>query len=84
MGCINSKPANIPLKDDPTGGVEVQDQEQKIELHFKAKRQNVFTAGVDMSHQPPPVKSIPKSEAQKDLISEFKPDVEITPYLPIS
>jgi len=70
MGCIDSKPANIP-KDKPVvePGVEIQDQERRIELAFKAKRQNVFTAGVDISHQPPPEKIISKTEAQRNIIN---------------
>lgn len=70
MGCIDSKPANVP--DRPTEQViEIQDQERKIELAFKAKRQNVFTAGVDVSLQPPPQKVVPKTEEQRQLISKY-------------
>jgi hypothetical protein len=71
MGCIDSKSANIPKeKSSPAqGGVEILDQERRIELAFKAKRQNVFTAGVDVSLQAPTEKIIPKSDYQRNLIS---------------
>lgn len=69
MGCIDSKPANVPGR--PTEQVvEIQNQERKIELAFKAKRQNVFTAGVDVSLQPPTERIVPKTEQQRQLISE--------------
>jgi hypothetical protein len=71
MGCIDSKPANIPSDRTTEQAVEIQDQERKIELAFKAKRQNVFTAGVDVSLQPPPEKIIPKTDDQKHLISKM-------------
>jgi hypothetical protein len=71
MGCIDSKPANIPSDRSTEQVIEIQDQERKIELAFKAKRQNVFTAGVDVSLQPPPEKIIHKSEDQRNLISKF-------------
>lgn len=69
MGCINTKPSNVPLEEN--GEIEAQDQEKRIELHFKAKRQNVFTEGLDMDHAPPPKKVIPKTDSQKELISKF-------------
>jgi hypothetical protein len=68
MGCINSKPSDVPLEEG--GDIEVHDQEKRIELHFKAKRQNVFTEGLDMDHAPPPKKVVPKTDSQKELISE--------------
>jgi hypothetical protein len=71
MGCIDSKPANVPSDRSTDHVIEIQDQERKIELAFKAKRQNVFTAGVDMSLQPPPEKIIHKSEDQRNLISKL-------------
>ena len=58
----------MPLEEG-NGQIEAQDQEKRIELHFKAKRQNVFTAGLDMDHAPPPSKVIPKTDSQKELIS---------------
>jgi hypothetical protein len=70
MGCIDSKPANVPSERTTEQAIEIQDQERKIELAFKAKRQNVFTAGVDVSLQPPPEKMIHKTEDQKHLISK--------------
>ena len=70
MGCIHSRPANIPA-DVGNIGIVAQDQEKRIELHFKAKRQNVFTASVDMDRSPPSPKNIPKTDSQKSLISKL-------------
>eukprot|EP00602_Paraphysomonas_sp_CaronLab_P010418 CAMPEP_0185025144 /NCGR_PEP_ID=MMETSP1103-20130426/8214_1 /TAXON_ID=36769 /ORGANISM="Paraphysomonas bandaiensis, Strain Caron Lab Isolate" /LENGTH=758 /DNA_ID=CAMNT_0027558279 /DNA_START=58 /DNA_END=2331 /DNA_ORIENTATION=+ len=66
MGCIDSKPANANGVSE--GDIETHDQEQRIELAFKAKRQNVFTAGIDTSKEPT-LKNVPKTDAQRDLIN---------------
>lgn len=81
MGCIDSKPANVPSDRSTEQVVEILDQERKIELAFKVKRQNVFTAGVDVSLQPPPEKIIPKTEDQKHLISKLHPLILFLPHL---
>jgi hypothetical protein len=69
MGCINSK-KDIPLTEDAAtpGG---DGDERRIELAFKAKRQNVFTAGVDVEHDTFQLKTFPKTDAQKAIISKL-------------
>ena len=62
MGCINSKSDALGAQ---SGN---QDGEQRVELVLRAKRQNVFTAGVDMSKTPVETKVIPKSDSQKHII----------------
>ena len=62
MGCINSKPDVLGAH---SGN---QEGEQRVELVLRAKRQNVFTAGVDVSKTPVEAKIIPKSDSQKHII----------------
>lgn len=77
MGCLQStaaEPAARPLGRSGDSDVELNDKaretEARLEVAFKTKRQNVFTAGINMdgdsSHVK--VKNIPKSEAQRNLI----------------
>ncbi len=69
MGCAGSKSQNI---NDNANSSKLE-SEKKFELVFKAKRQNVFTAGYhessDEVSSSPPLKVVPKSQKQKDLIS---------------
>jgi CRP-like cAMP-binding protein len=77
--------AKTPLKgaDGSAKEEDTSEQQQKVTnmLHqqdhrlsniaLKFKRQNVFTAGVDVDEKVPNIKTIPKSNAQRDLICEF-------------
>lgn len=65
MGCINSKSDALRAQSGNHEG------EQRVELVLRAKRQNVFTAGVDMSKTPVETKVIPKSDSQKHIICIF-------------
>lgn len=71
MGCINAKPESAGLGPSASD-VELnkqRDTEHRLEVAFKTKRQNVFTAGVDMGNSSSAkVKNIPKSEAHSSLI----------------
>ena len=81
MGCLQStaaEPAARPLGRSGDSDVELNDKaretEARLEVAFKTKRQNVFTAGINMDGESShvKVKNIPKSEAQRNLICELK------------
>ncbi len=80
MGCLQStaaEPASRPLGRSGDSDVELNDKaretEARLEVAFKTKRQNVFTAGISMEGDSSQVrvKNIPKSEAQRSLICKF-------------
>ncbi len=80
MGCLQSKPASNPIKSDDPRTVQIGSspgkerestvEEQRLENAFKAKRGNVFAAGVDAGAAVT-VKNIPKTDAQRQIISKF-------------
>lgn len=79
MGCINAKPAEKaslePNTEASSSDVELfkqRETEHRLEVTFKTKRQNVFTAGVNMdSGTGYKVKNIAKSVSHSELISKI-------------
>jgi hypothetical protein len=72
MGCVKSKPDEATGLDPSPSNSDTEltkqrETEHRLEVTFKTKRQNVFTAGVDMSASTK-VKNIPKSDAHSKLI----------------
>lgn len=67
MGCVNTK-KDMPLTEHATSGGD--GDEKRIELAFKTKRQNVFTAGVSLEDSTFTPRNIPKTDIQRSIISE--------------
>jgi len=70
MGCIQSKKAEEPNSRKSTLAGGAGQAEERIELLFKAKRQNVFTTGIDKDQDFKP-KYFSKTDSQKAAISKF-------------
>jgi hypothetical protein len=70
MGCINSKKSEVSKTQSISRqGGNKEENENKIDLLFKAKRQNVFTAGLTNDAQDAfKPKYISKNEQQKYTI----------------
>jgi hypothetical protein len=80
MGCVKSKPdafaaegAGLEARSLEASASDVElnkqrETEHRLEVTFKTKRQNVFTAGVDMGSSAMKVKNIHKSDAHSKLI----------------
>lgn len=81
MGCINAKPGESSSfgasAEGSSSDVELNKQretEHRLEVTFKTKRQNVFTAGVNMEDTANyKVKNIVKSSAHSELIRKCRP-----------
>jgi hypothetical protein len=91
MGCADSSLANTPLRgaDASAVGDDTDEQQQKVtnllhedRLGFKFKRQNVFTAGVDVDEKVPNIKTIPKTDSQRTLIRKNLPPLPSLPHAP--
>lgn len=80
MGCINAKPndksffgANAEASSSDVELNKQRETEHRLEVTFKTKRQNVFTAGVNMdSSSAHKVKNIAKSAAHSELIRKCR------------
>lgn len=76
MGCCQSKDSQLPLNKDAVSSSSGakgagKNQEEKIELAFRAKRANIFTEGVDFESRDAFVhKRIAKTAKQSTIISK--------------
>ncbi len=72
MGCIQAKPESQQTLNPSSSDVELnktRETEHRLEVAFKTKRQNVFTAGINMeSSANYKIKNITKSESQRILL----------------
>lgn len=75
MGCINAKPDGGKPLEPSSSDMELskqRDTEHRLEVAFKTKRQNVFTAGVNVDkNEGYTVKNIPKSAIHSELIRKI-------------
>ena len=82
MGCCNSKTTSqTDLIDRQNARAAVKSmkntkKEDKIELAFKIKRNNVFTESVDLERLGYVAKNIPKTPKQKKIICKYYFDID--------